>query len=157
MLWRVAVLSGVQIYIIFLTPNRKDDKKMNAVQEAVAKIEEERVATFNRIDQQGKSLLHDIESLQSAYIAGFFLDAEQDYEFDDSYRKAAFVAAAFLVTQPGTDNNAVDYLLEQLGTIAGDSGNNFQGEAKNLLLDIATDSINEEVRQAAKNRIKALK
>ena len=130
---------------------------MNPVQEAVAKIEAERVATFNRIDQQGKSLISDIESLQSAYIIGFFLDAEQDYEFDDSYRKAAFVAAASLLNEPGTDDKAVDYLMEQLGTIAGDNGNNFQGEAKNLLLDIATDSKVENVRQSAKQRIRALK
>ena len=130
---------------------------MNQVQEAVAKIEAERVATFNRIDQQGKSRISDIEALQSAYIIGFFLDAEQDYEFDDSYRKAAFVAAAALLNEPATDDNAVDYLLEQFGTIAGDSGNNFQREAKNLLLDIATDSKIEEVRQAAKERIRALK
>ena len=127
---------------------------MNPVQEAVAKIEAERVATFNRIDQQEKILVRDIEALQSAYVVGYLLSEELN---DDRYRDVALSAAGRLVNDPATDSKDRGYLLEQIGTIAGDSGSDFQAEAKNLLLDIATDSKIEEVRQAAKECIKALK
>ena len=145
----------------------------------------------NKTPQDG--LARDIQRSLSANIIGFFLDAGSEHDIDNDYREMALEAAGRFVNDPNTDNGDKNYLHIQLDTIAEDSDDDLQGEAKelimswaddetlakialdehenedirisalrkitnkDLLLDIAADSEDEIVRQAAKLHIKSLK